>query len=359
MVGFQLLGEVAVGMADEAWPFMEKFTELGAVRVGDNYLLAIDVSQMVAELQIEGDSLLENPELSSGDARYLLVASATCRRGKQTLRVRLVNDEWTDPVEIGATLMNRVGGFEIRNARQIVEGMKIYGLGPGMADSDPQNRPPDLTPWPVCLDLGVTKPDVVELVRDKTFSVKGVSSGTTDLKVLLIGSAAAPEYTEVSASFPIEVTGTTKVISGKVDMNFYAARWKVNLEYELRALGPAGFTVIKQGQSGFPGTQSVILELQGPAAGSDVQSDQYELRAKVTDIRPLKGQTLEPGYEWMPYLSFNTNNYVKGPEAIYRFSVTRGKVFGGALGLTLYMVYSSTGNGQPMEVDGVLDLAIR
>lgn len=364
--GLQVLGEAAVTMQDEAWQFMEKFSELGGVRVGDNYVLPIDTGRMIAEIQLEGDSIVEDPQILIADASTPVLFYATCRRGRQSLRIRLVGGEWTDPVEIWAMLTNRITGFELvapaagisrLNAGQTVSGLRILGVGPGLKAGDPQNPQPDLTPFPACLDIAVSKPDVVELTRANTFSLKALSGGAAELQILLIGSAAAPEYSEVAASFPIEVTALTNSLSAKADINFYSKRWLITVEFELRTSGP-GFTVLSQRQMTGFGTETFYLDLQGPAAGADAASDAYELRAKVTNIRPLKGQTLEPGYSWLPYFNFIDNTLVKGPEVTFRFNATRGKRFNTGLGMNIHLVDQS-GAALPGDWDRLVDVTVR
>jgi hypothetical protein len=367
LAGFQLLGELRIGMQDEAWQFMEKFTELGAVRSGDDYVLLVDVASLMQEIQNDGDLLLDNPQVMVGEAANLLMFTTTCRRGLQSFSVVLKNGETTQAVKVMALLMNRISGFEIRNAPrgisrlelgQTISGLKIHGLGPGLRDSDPNNLPPDLTNLPACLDMASSAPNVVELVRQQTFSLQGRASGKSDLQVLLIGSATSPDHPEVAATFPIDVAGLTMDVSDKAAMNFNRSSWNFTLEYQVKALS-GGFTVLSKNQMLQFGTQTLTLDLRGALANvTPPEIDAYELTVKVTNLKPLKGQTLEPGYAWVPHFNFIDNNEIKGPSATFRFQVTRGKTFSSSLGVHLAVVHTATGTRSNGDRDWGLHLTI-
>jgi uncharacterized protein (TIGR03437 family) len=208
----RVLGEMPVEKGSSIHSIAER---LGGKLRGTTYYIPVDVTHLVSGELASGDMLLDNYGRYRGEksGTRVLLWDANCRRGRELLRVSLRNGETTPVVNIVNWFMNviddfRLTGLDAGNQFKLKAGEERAFTVTGSSALLSQEFWPNLTTWSACFDMAVRNPAVATLERGAATKLKGVAKGSTELSLLLPGSAGDPGVVDLTRSTPVIVEET-------------------------------------------------------------------------------------------------------------------------------------------------------
>jgi uncharacterized protein (TIGR03437 family) len=217
LLPLQVIGELAINSSSPAYRVAEK---LGGKLRDSVFFLPVDVGHLVESESVSEDQILDgwsrrrNPSSTGKWA----VWDITCRRGTQSVAVRLRTGETTPSVTVRNTFMNAVQSLEIQGAPatepyklkegERLNGLRVIGVGPLLEE----RFRPDLTPLGDCLSMAILDTTVAGIERGQTVTLSGNKKGQTTWKLLLGGAAYEPGIGDISRDVLIDVEQATSIV---------------------------------------------------------------------------------------------------------------------------------------------------
>jgi hypothetical protein len=328
LIPFHVIGEFPVAAGDNAWEYVNKFPELGAVRRDDSYYLPVDLTPLVESDASEGDTIFDNLISGRSEMFTFTAWTSTCRRGRQQLSLKLRNGEESDPIVVTANLMNRVTDLELRGAPnsslavrkgESLTNLRIFGTSPSLA----REEQPDLTDRGECLDLAVTPPEVLGLQRGPVLTVAGLANGSATMSALLGGSIPENGVPDLRKDFTFTVSSWEQKWSGSYHTTFYNASYEADVNISISTTG--GLRLVKKLM--WPVGGPMMLEMEGMPVDrvNGPETDSYTVQVSMSNLKILKGRggdfTLAGKLEFTP-----PAKSVPGYSGSHEITHTRGKV---------------------------------
>ncbi len=345
IIPFHVIGEFPVALGDNAWEYVNKFPELGAVRRDDSYYLPVDLTPLVDADASEGDTIFDNLIGGRSEMFTFTAWTSTCRRGRQKLSLKLRNGEESDPIVVTANLMNRVTDLELRGAPNTSMAMRqgetwtnlrIFGTGGSLSPLEQ----PDLTNLSECLDLAVTPPEVLGFKRGPVLTVEGLADGSATLKALLGGSIPENGVPDVGKEFAFNVSGWERVWSGGHHTTLYNKYYEADVNITVETTGGLRFLEKRTSPAGGP----MVLTLEGKPidAANGPATDTYTIQVSIANLKVL--QYKHESYELTAKLEFSPpEKLVPGFSGSHTIEHTRGKVGSASAGV-IFQWCSKAGN---------------
>lgn len=202
-IPFRIIGEIVLNDTQK-----HVATLLGAQQRGDAYYVPVEATHLADSDVSRGDGVLEgfSQFTPQGSTSTSVMWTATCRRGAQSIMVRLRSGETTVPIRIENRYMNQVTALQvpgmpaqgyILSPGQTLTGLRVIGTSPHLEE----RFWPNLSNRGECLAMEIANPATATLARADTVSLSGKAIGSTKWRLLLGGSSEVDSVRDI----PLEV----------------------------------------------------------------------------------------------------------------------------------------------------------